>query len=277
MREDNLFSIGDMARMFHLSVSSLRHYDEMGLVRPEYTNPETGYRYYSVRQFEPLNTICYLRVLDMPLAEIADFLSNRDTGRMEEKLVRQKRAVAEKRRTLARIERKIDNRLATLRGAQRSVLGLIREEMLPSYRMVFVASPLCLHSAFDMEAPIRRLEAAETETAVFLGKVGVAISKEHLEVGAFGQYDGIFLLLDKEDTYKGKVLCLPAVYGVSVRFRGSHAEAPAVYTQLLSYMQEKGYVPDGFSREITLIDGGLTNDSEKFVTEIMIPIASRKE
>lgn len=30
--------------------------------------------------------------------------------------------------------------------------------------------------------------------------------------------------------------------------------------------------PDGFSREITLIDYGLTNDTEKFVTEITIPV-----
>ena len=28
----------------------------------------------------------------------------------------------------------------------------------------------------------------------------------------------------------------------------------------------------GFSREITLIDYGITNDTEKFVTEICIPV-----
>jgi len=52
-----LFSIGEMAKIFHLSVSSLRHYEALGLVSPEYVDPSTNYRYYSVRQFEPLNTI----------------------------------------------------------------------------------------------------------------------------------------------------------------------------------------------------------------------------
>lgn len=54
-------------------VGSLRHYEQAGLLKPEYTDPETGYRYYSVRQFEVLNTIRYLRVLDMPLGQIGEF------------------------------------------------------------------------------------------------------------------------------------------------------------------------------------------------------------
>lgn len=73
----DLYQIGEVARLFHLSISLLRHYDKTGLVTPEYTDPDTGYRYYSLRQFECLNTIRYLRALDMPLEEIADFLHNR--------------------------------------------------------------------------------------------------------------------------------------------------------------------------------------------------------
>ena len=120
---DKLFRIGDVARLFHLSVSSLRHYEDEGLLVPEKIDPDTGYRYYSVRQFEVLNTIRYLRALDMPLSEIGDFLKNRDVEKIEEKLLRQKQAVAEKRRELLRIERRIDNRLARLREAQDARLG----------------------------------------------------------------------------------------------------------------------------------------------------------
>ena len=73
MEKQELFQIGEVARMFHLSVGSLRHYEKIGLLEPEYVDPETGYRYYSIRQFECLNTIRYLRVLDMPLPRIAGF------------------------------------------------------------------------------------------------------------------------------------------------------------------------------------------------------------
>lgn len=126
MNKERLFGIGDVARLFHLSVSSLRHYENAGLLTPEYTDPHTGYRYYSPRQFEVLNTIRYLRVLDMPLAEIADFLRNRDVDRMEEKLRQQKDALEAKMRELCRIERKIDNRLRGIADAKTAPLGVIR-------------------------------------------------------------------------------------------------------------------------------------------------------
>ena len=111
MEPIKLFSIGDVAKLFHLSVSSLRHYEAAGLLQPEWVDPQTGYRYYSTRQFEVLNTIRYLRALDMPLPEIADFLRDRDVGRMEEKLRLQRETIIRKQQELRRIERKIENRL----------------------------------------------------------------------------------------------------------------------------------------------------------------------
>ena len=94
-RTQELFSIGDVAQLFHLSVSSLRHYETIGLLTPEYTDPATGYRYYGPRQFEVLNTIRYLRALDMPHGQIRAFLRNRDVGRIEQLLREQKAAVVE--------------------------------------------------------------------------------------------------------------------------------------------------------------------------------------
>lgn len=59
---------------------------------------------------------------------------------------------------------------------------------------------------------------------------------------------------------------------VSVRFHGSHAEAPEQYQKLNNYIAEHKLEISGFSREITMIDYGITNDTEKFVTEISIPV-----
>ena len=45
MADKQLFKIGEVARMYHLSLGILRHYEKEGLLAPEYTDPETGYRY----------------------------------------------------------------------------------------------------------------------------------------------------------------------------------------------------------------------------------------
>ena len=86
MDKKDLFQIGDVAKMFHLSVGSLRHYEKIGLLKPEYTDKETGYRYYGMQQFEVLTMIRFLRVLDMPLDEIRLFLSDRKIPTTQEML-----------------------------------------------------------------------------------------------------------------------------------------------------------------------------------------------
>ena len=280
MEMPKLFQIGDMAKLFHISVSSLRYYESLGLLTPEFVDPETGYRYYSVRQFEALNTIRYLRALDMPLDEIADFLGNRDVCRIEQKLRDQKAEVVRRKEELARIERKIDNRLRMLADAQSSELDTVRVVEAPASRMVVMQDSLKIDSFFDMEAPIRRLEASQsgtsgaTEAVVFLGKVGVGISPDNLNAGRFGQYDSIFIVLDDEDSFSGETVTFPASTCVSVRFRGSHSDSPAQYRKLMDYLAAHRLVPSGSSREITMIDYGITNDTDKFVTEIMIPVGN---
>lgn len=274
VKKSNLFSIGEVAHLFHLSVSSLRHYEDVGILAPEEIDPETNYRYYSTRQFEVLNTIRYLRALDMPLGEIADFLQNRDVDHIEEKLLHQKEAVIQKQLELKRIEKKIDHRLHQLQDARASILDTVQVVQVPQSRIILMENSLKIHSFLDMEAPIRELLQADAEAVVFLGKVGVGISAAHLEESCFDRYDSIFLILDEEDHYTGDTFVLPETSCARIRFCGSHSEAPAQYRKLLQYIREHHLKIDGPSREITLIDYGITNDTDKFVTEISIPVIS---
>ena len=272
MEDKKLFQIGDVARMFHISTGSLRHYEQAGLLKPEYIDQDTGYRYYSVRQFEILNTIRYLRALDMPLEQIDDFLKNRDIDVIEDKLMKQKELVARKQRELAIIEQKIDHRLEQLRDAMNSELDVIQLKKVSSCRIVWLKDSLRPKSYLDLEYAIRRLEENQTESVVFLGKVGVGISKENLLAGRFDQYDSVFLVLDAEDSYEGTVEQHPEELCVSMCFCGSHKEAGAHYEKMMEYIEKHKMEVTGFSREITMIDYGITNNTDKIVTEILIPI-----
>lgn len=272
MEREKLFPIGEVSKMFHISVSSLRHYENIGLLRPEYVAPNSGYRYYGTEQFEVLNTIRYLRALDIPLSEIEDFLKNKDIDCIEEKLLQQKQAVLQKQQELKRIEQKIDRRLNWLSDARNTPLDTISLVRVPPCRIVWVNDTLRINGSADMEAPIRKLDQSDAEAVVFLGKVGLGISAEHLQSEQTERYDGIFLILDKEDVYTGDTLTLPETLCVRLRFRGGHAEARTQYRKLLDHIKKNRMHISDFSREITLIDCGVTNDTERFVTEICIPI-----
>lgn len=273
MDELKLFRIGEIAKLFHLSVSSIRHYENLGLVCPEYIDPDTGYRYFSIRQFEAFNSIRYLRNLDMPLSEISDFLKNRDVESIEEKLIRQKTAVEMKISELEKVQRKIDNRLHRLKEARESKLDEIFIQKCPSARIFWINEKLDINSYYDMEEPTIKLAREQTQAVIFLGKVGIGISAAHLSERNFEHYDGIFLMLDEEDAFDGEVEYLPKSDCVTLRFCGSHSEAQARYEKMLDYIAENNFKISGFSREVTIIDYGITNDTEKFVTEISIPVS----
>ena len=234
MEEEKLFRIGDVAKMFHISTGTLRHYERIGIVVPEFIEEKSSYRYYGIRQFEVLNTIRYLRVLDMPLEQIADFLANRDIQVIEEKLQNQKEMIREKKRQLEVIERKIDHRIHQIQDAASSKLDEIRMQQTKACRIVWI--------------------------------------RDSLKIGQLDAYDRVFLVLDDEENYQGEVEQLPDTLSVSIRFCGGHQEAEKYYRKLLSYIKEHQLKIAGFSREITLIDYGITNDTGKFVTEILIPV-----
>lgn len=111
---------------------------------------------------------------------------------------------------------------------------------------------------------------------VFMGKVGVGISQETLIAEKYDNYELVYIILDEEDEYDGETEYIEELTCVSVRFNGSHKEAPAYYKALARYIKENGMEIAGFSREVTLIDNGITNDESKFVTQISIPVMKKK-
>lgn len=275
-KDKKLFKIGEVARIFNISMGTIRHYEKAGLLKPEYVDEESGYRYYSDRQFEVLNTIRYLRVLDMSLEEIADFLKDRDIDVIEEKLENQKALIARKQHELELVSRKIDHRLEQIRDAVQSELDVIRECTIPASRIVWMRDSLKLSTYLDLEEQIRILQKNQSQPLVFMGKVGVGISQETLLAGQYGNYELVYIILDEEDEYEGKTEYIEELTCVSVRFNGSHKEAPAYYKALARYIKENGMEIAGFSREVTLIDNGITNDESKFVTQISIPVMKKK-
>ncbi len=267
-----LFRIGEVAKLFHISISSLRHYEDIDLLRPTYIDRATGYRYYGLQQFEMLNTIRYLRALDMKLLDIRDFLQHKDVGHISELLREQRRNVQKKIAELTRIERKLDNRLQQLQKARSAEYDVIHIERQPARRMVWLHHDLKHPQSHDFEQPIRQLEGQQQEALAFLGKVGISMSVEKMLSGDFSAYDGMFLLLDAEDHYEGRALQLPAGDYAVLIFHGSHSEAGGRYQRLLSYIKAHHLRIAGPSQEITLIDQGFTRNCADFVTEIRIPV-----
>ncbi|MCI7261749.1 MAG: MerR family transcriptional regulator [Clostridiaceae bacterium] len=69
---DSLFKIGEMAQMNHVSTQTLRLYARNKLLEPEYLDPETGYRYYTLDQCAKLDLIRALKSCRLSLDRIKE-------------------------------------------------------------------------------------------------------------------------------------------------------------------------------------------------------------
>ena len=75
-----IVSVGQFATMTHLSVKTLRHYHDVGLLEPARVDPWTGYRYYALDQLPTAQLIRRLRDLKMPIPDVRSVLVTRDPG-----------------------------------------------------------------------------------------------------------------------------------------------------------------------------------------------------
>lgn len=267
---DALFSIGEIAKLFHMNIRTLRYYDDVGILKPAYVNQETNYRYYSTDQFERLNTIRYLRALDVPLAKIAEFFEEKDVDTMLSLFIEQREKVKERKLQLERIESKIANRIEQIEDALSADFGRIKVKTLPPRRIVLLEKSFT--PTDDLEPLIRDLSKDHAlDDAIFLGKVGMSISKQNLLERRFTSFSSIFIVVEEEDdtTYCDGVL--PKGAYLTIQYQGTHKDAPPYYALLMDYLREQDLQVVGDSVEITLIDAGMTNDASKFTTELQVP------
>src|ERR1700722_19976396 len=104
-------TIGEFSRITHLSVKTLRHYHQVGLLAPADVDARTGYRYYTTRQIPTAQVIRRFRSLNMPVEEVKAVLTAPDLevrnalianhlNRLEDELVQTQLSVASLRSLL---------------------------------------------------------------------------------------------------------------------------------------------------------------------------------
>lgn len=102
-------NIGSFAVLTGLSISALRHYDEVGVLRPASVDPATGYRRYRPDQVRQARLVCALRGVDLPLDALRRVVD--EPASLPEVLAEHRVRLAERGRALDRMVRAVDHYL----------------------------------------------------------------------------------------------------------------------------------------------------------------------
>ncbi|MDF7640634.1 MerR family transcriptional regulator [Bifidobacterium sp. ESL0784] len=105
MNTQTWHSIGEASLYCGLPESTLRYYEDVGIITPIARDPESGHRAYTDDDLQALLIISCLSATGMPLAKMKEYMANRKRGRegapTEIELLRdQKRRLNEERRFL---------------------------------------------------------------------------------------------------------------------------------------------------------------------------------
>jgi DNA-binding transcriptional MerR regulator len=115
-----MYRIGEFARIAGVSAKMLRFYDEIGLLKPERTDPVTRYRYYAPRQLIALAEILACRDMGLSLAEVAGL------GRRVSRRIALQRSRERLQCTLARVQDSLDRIDAAIASGTRSVPVVVK-------------------------------------------------------------------------------------------------------------------------------------------------------
>jgi MerR family transcriptional regulator, thiopeptide resistance regulator len=114
MDAETTLTVGEVARLAHVSVRTLHHYDRLGLLTPS-RRSEAGYRLYSEYDLGRLQQILLYKELGFGLGEIAELMRSPDFDRVAA-LERQRDQLATRQERLRAVAALVDATLATLKG-----------------------------------------------------------------------------------------------------------------------------------------------------------------
>ena len=268
---DNLVPIGRFAQVTRLSVKALRHYDELGLLRPALVSAETGYRYYSLGQALEAERIRLLRALDVPLDEIGALLREREAGAVQARLSSHRE----------RIESRIAADRRRLETLGRLLAGT---DSLPSTDVALRALAAQQVLALRGQAALEAIGAAATEAfgRLFtdLQRIGVApaglrcrcitASRPRTARSTSSGASRCRRGLAGEGALEGRELA--AVTAACLLHVGPYEEIGPSYGALASWLQAHGHLDAGAPREVYLVGPGHGVAPDGYRTEIQWPL-----
>ncbi|MBP3961185.1 MerR family transcriptional regulator [Paenibacillus lignilyticus] len=267
-------SISEMAQLRGISAETLRHYDRIDLFKPQHVDPHTGYRYYSIFQYEVLGTIKELRQLGMNTNEVKQYFNERNIKNSTDILAAKHEELVRKLKEMTALEENIRDKLAFLREVIAEVGSPAVTIRQLGRRKLFTLHQK-INSNLELCYGVLGLENRLTETAPILAsnRLGVLLSQEDLEARRFESPSTIFVVAKRATSLpKVNLVTIPAGSFACIRYYGELWNRSESLDTLCRKLVEDGYVITGDALQIMQVDITITDNPNEVMFEIQVPI-----
>ncbi len=276
---DSYISITELAKLRKVSSETLRYYDRVGLLKPAYIDPQTRYRYYTIRQSEELGVIRELRDLGMSIEEIQNYLEDCNLEKSVQMLSQY----------YSRLQDDIERNLSICRNISKKLAYLGSLTSLKEIGVPYIKHfPERYMLTFGKEAggpnkhtyALSKLEGYLNDLAPVLAKdcVGIYAGEELLEESENYVYGIPMVFVNKDDVKpeaRDIMKVVPEGDYVCIDYRGGRLEKyDSCFEKLKKCIKNNKYVINGSIYQVYKIDVTLTQNREETLMEIQVPVVS---
>ncbi|MDQ0196850.1 MerR family transcriptional regulator [Paenibacillus wynnii] len=240
MSLDQYYSIGQVARICSISIQTLRYYDKIGLIIPNYTDKLTGYRYYSNRDLLYIKIVQDMKVLHFTSIEqrTARFLMLQELG-----------------------------------GGLKDLDVLVELKRFPDRQIISDRG----RYACGMEPSIVKFTELFSRVDAIGGNPGHIMTIYHENFMTFDRMESdleycIILNPAGPDTVDTRII--PEGDYITALYCGipNDISCKRIYSKLLQWIEENGYVENGASIEHYIVDMTQMMKPEEFIVELQVPV-----
>lgn len=272
-----MLKIGEFSKLSRVSIRMLRHYDEIGLLRPVKIDPESGYRYYGEDQLPIVGRITSLKDMGFGLAAIAGILNDFTDKDILERHLRLKQAeLWELSEQTGRRLRLLDTALQRLRKDDNTMKYDVTIKTFP---VRYAATVRMTIPRYEQEGMLWGTLMQETAGMNLIPDspcycCAMFHDREYKESDADVEVQKT-VKGSYPDTEHVKFRTLPAVTAACATYQGPYEQISEIMNAVLTWIVDNGYQFDGPAFNIYHISPYETTDPSEFVTEVCYPVRKK--
>lgn len=266
-----MLKIGDFSKLSRVSIRMLRHYDDIGLMKPAKIDSFTGYRYYEEEQLFVMGRITALKDMGFSLADISRILDiYDDKEKLDAFLAVRQKELTEQSKEMEYKMMLLDTARKRLRKEQDMSFNvttkIIPERYAATIHMIiprYEDEGMAWGMLAECKEPLVPADPCLAATE-FLDK---EYKEENVEIIAWMTVKGTY-----SDTEHVKFKTLPPVKVASCIVRGSYDQMGEANATVVSWIDANGYKISGPMFNIYYVGPAQTQNPEEFVTEVCFPV-----
>lgn len=275
------YSIGKVSSLCDVPIKTLRYYDQIGLLVPQYRKEDSHYRYYEHTQLLTLHIIRKLRLLGVSLKDIQRIIQNCDNAAMEQCVVSRMHEISKHIQELQdqlAIGEVLLQRLNTgnvfLQNKNPDSESIIQIEKLPLYHVISTRRIKLDYQNSDVSID-RWSELIELAKKYHLKTMGSIILTYH--------NDPLEQFYNKDCDLESCIQVSELKDGPEFKEFGGFLAATAIHigknediiqthVKAIKWLKQQGYVISGPISEEYIVSPIDVSEVENHITKVIIPI-----